>query len=880
MFEEGSRLNEASPQVQNFEKDIRDRKSNYDNLEQVAAAIREGLEHYGMTFSEQMVADLDEAVQRVRATEQDVVILRKNSIIADREKWYEGPRGNDRHWPALHAYLLNTKGWAEETIQSLNDASNEVVSLLDNPAKEQFRCRGLVVGYVQSGKTANMTAVMAKAVDAGYNLIIVLGGVTNKLRKQTQDRFAKDVVGRHRHLWELYTTSDETGDFSHPANGAFTMPHEGHAQLIVMKKEVSRLRALRKTITKTPRIVMNRLKVLLIDDECDQASVNSSRGDFDMTRINEAIRHILAELPAVSYIGYTATPFANVFIDPFPFNQEELDDLYPADFITALEKPIGYFGAAELFGSDSAEDEYDDRDMVRLLDEGDPDLIRPTRNDEKESFRPVMTESLENAIMWFLASCAIRRSRGDQDKHMTMLVHSSQFVAQHDYMSDLIRSWVEQYGPEIASGIGDTAARFDELFHYEAERTAPAGEDRIPESLKTVRIHLPDVLEALTFPVENGRSNRRLDYENEPVTCIVVGGTVLARGLTLEGLSVSYFLRTSKQYDTLLQMGRWFGYRPGYEDLPRLWTTRDLIANFRALARIEEEIREDIAEYTRTLSPMQFAVKVRAIPGMAITSAAKMKHVHRTSMSYDGQHVQTIRFDHRKADILRGNWRAAANLADACMQEAARRSDEKNHILFRQVPFEVIRNFFVATEICTEHMDLKKPHLLGYLDEMGEALGPWNVAVMQPRSDTESKRDLGDLGRVRTIRRSRLEASPDHYADVKALMSKRDILVDAEPVRIAEFDGKEDWSNFKNLRPKVPLLLLYPIDAESPPKGSSKTRVALDAFEDVMGFGVVFPGQKDRSGGFFAVELDAPATDQFEDDQLEEIGEPRESEDD
>ncbi|RYH01105.1 endonuclease [Salipiger sp. IMCC34102] len=873
-------MTNASPQVLKFEKEIRDRKSNYDNLEQVAAAVRENLESWGMSFTEQMISDLDEAVQRVRATEQDVVILRKNSIIADREKWYDGPRGNDRHWPALHAYLLNTKGWAEETIRSLDEASNEVVSLLDNPAKDQFRCRGLVVGYVQSGKTANMTAVIAKAVDAGYNLIIVLGGVTNKLRKQTQDRFAKDVVGRHRHLWELYTTSDENGDFSHPANGAFTMPHEGHAQLIVMKKEVSRLRALRKTIRKTPKIVMDKLKVLLIDDECDQASVNSSRGDFDMTRINEAIRQVLAELPAVSYVGYTATPFANVFIDPFPFNQEDLDDLYPADFITALEKPIGYFGAAEVFGSDSAEEEDDGRDMVRLLAKEDPDLIRPTRNDEKESFRPIMTASLENAIMWFLASCAIRRSRGHQDKHMSMLVHSSQYVAQHDYMSDLIRNWIETHGPDIVSGSGETGARFDALFLDEVERTAPPGADRIPESLETVRDYLPDVLAALTFPVENGKSDRRLDYENGPVTCIVVGGTVLARGLTLEGLTVSYFLRTSKQYDTLLQMGRWFGYRPGYDDLPRLWTTADLIANFRALARIEEEIRDDIAEYnTRNLTPMQFAVKVRSIPGMAITSAAKMKHVHRTSMSYDGQHVQTIRFDHRKADILRGNWRAAANLVDACAEVAATRADEGSHVLFRQVPFEAIRSFIVATDICNEHMDLKKPHLLGYLDEMGETFGPWNVAVMQPRSDTSSTRELGELGQVRTIRRSRLEASPDHYADIKALMSKRDILVDAEPERIAEFDGKEDWTNLKSLRPKVPLLLLYPIDGKSPPKGPTKTRVPLDAVEDVMGFGIVFPGQKDRSGGYFAVELDAPAADQFEEDELEEIGEPREPQD-
>ncbi|MCE8471380.1 endonuclease, partial [Rhodovulum sulfidophilum] len=274
----------------------------------------------------------------------------------------------------MHEYL-KTKGWEPDTVRSLDDASSEVVSLLGNPNEETFACRGLVVGYVQSGKTANMTAVMAKAVDAGYNLAIVLGGVTNKLRQQTQDRFERDVL-RYRSRWQLYTTSDR--DFVQPANGGFTMPAEGHAQLVVMKKEGSRLKQLRRTIDRTPAAIMRKLKVLLIDDECDQASVNSSRGEFDMTRINEEIRRVLKALPAVSYVGYTATPFANVFINPYPHGVgEDLDDLYPRDFITALERPSGYFGAHEVFGSDSDDDDSRERDMIRILSEDEPDQLRP-----------------------------------------------------------------------------------------------------------------------------------------------------------------------------------------------------------------------------------------------------------------------------------------------------------------------------------------------------------------------------------------------------------------------------------------------------------------------------------------------------------------------
>lgn len=318
-----------SPQVEIFATHLRQRRANYGTLEEAAAAMRrETIQMWG-AIAPEMEANLLVAMEVVRSELQDVEILRRHSIVDAPEDWYHGPGKNSHHWSALHEYL-KTKGWNPDTIGSLDRASTEVVSLLGNPAKDKFASRGLVVGYVQSGKTANMTAVMAKAVDAGYNMIIVLGGVTNKLRKQTQERFEKDVL-RHRTLWQLYTTSEPNGDFVQPANGGFVLPADGHAQLIVMKKEGSRLKQLRRTIARTPAVVLRKLKVLLIDDECDQASVNSARGEFDMTRINEEIRRALAELPAVTYVGYTATPFANVFINPYPYgNEDELDDLYPA----------------------------------------------------------------------------------------------------------------------------------------------------------------------------------------------------------------------------------------------------------------------------------------------------------------------------------------------------------------------------------------------------------------------------------------------------------------------------------------------------------------------------------------------------------------------
>jgi len=409
-----------NPQIETFIRQIRDKLPTYDTPEQAAEAVRTDIESLGMIFSTDMIENLSKALHCIQASFENVEILRRNSLIKKNDKWYNGPSHKDIHWPALKSYLSEMKHWDDETIASIDQSSSEVLSLLANPKTETFRHRGLVVGYVQSGKTANMTAVIAKAVDAGYNLIVLLGGMTNKLRTQTQGRVENDIVNRHRHLWQLYTTSEEGGDYTYPPNRSFTMPIPGYAQLVVMKKVASRLETFRKTIVddkgkpKTPLTILRKLKVLIIDDECDQASVNSSSSDYDITRINEEIRKIIRSLPAVSYVGYTATPFANVFIDPYSHGKDALDDLYPEDFITALPRSKGYFGAREVFGFDpnKADEETVEeagRNMIRNVPEETLDLLRPARRGDKDEFYPQLTKELESSILWFLITCAIRR---------------------------------------------------------------------------------------------------------------------------------------------------------------------------------------------------------------------------------------------------------------------------------------------------------------------------------------------------------------------------------------------------------------------------------------------------------------------------------------
>ncbi|MEQ1513114.1 MAG: Z1 domain-containing protein [Lysobacteraceae bacterium] len=866
-----------NPQVEQFVREIKQRLPSHGSPESAASDLRRFIESILGAMSTEMQSHLSEALSIVQSTLQKVEILRRNSLTKTRDDWYAGPMATDQHWPALQGYLQNAKNWDHESIGAIDDSSSEVVSLLANPKLDQFRCRGLVVGYVQSGKTANMTAVIAKAVDAGYNLIVLLGGVTNKLRAQTQRRLLSDIVERHRHLWQLYTTVDDAGDFSKPANRQFTMPVPGRAQMVVMKKETSRLDAFLETVEKTPTNVLRSLKTLIIDDECDQASVNASSKEYDMTRTNEAIRKIIRALPAVSYVGYTATPFANVFIDPFPHNKDELDDLYPEDFITDLPRPKDYFGAREVFGFDPDNADEDEgasagRDMIRIIPPEEIAKIRPASTKDRTAFTPQITPELERALLWFLITCAVRRRRGQAASHMTMLVHTSPYVNQHTRMSEAIRAWLGQRADDITSAKGDI---WDLLKKVWSAETGRVPLERDEEKGLTPEILLPwlkETLGKLEVAVENGESVERLNYTEDAKTYIVVGGSVLARGLTLEGLAVSFFLRTSQQYDTLLQMGRWFGFRHGYADLPRLWATRDLVSNFRALARIEEEIREDVALYRkRKATPLDFAVKVREIPGLAITSAAKMRHAYRTSISFEGKHVQTIRFDHRKDGVVSDNWSAAGRLIDDAKIAKGTTYDPRRG-LFTAVPLAIVRKFLREFQICDQHLDLKQDMLLNYLDKAAGGLASWNVAIVGPDKEPASSRELGFLGTVSTNLRSKLAESGE-CADIKALMSKRDILIDADDTSVK---AGENWTDLKAKRPAVPLLLLYPIEAESrPKKGTSRdgrpTRAALDAVGDLIGFGIVFPGSLDRSGGYYSVELDIPTPEQLEDD--EDLGE-------
>jgi len=865
--------------VRNFVTQISDEWRRQDRGEEGLQAAVDHLRSYLNAVSEgladQHELEIQRALELIREADEEIEILTPNSIRLRRPDWYFGPRVIDFHWPNLLSYLSNVKKWPDADITSIDHSSTEVVSLLENPrdnSNTNFRCKGLVVGHVQSGKTANMTAVIAKAVDAGYNVIIVLAGLTNKLRKQTQDRLFNDLIGENNSRWHILSPLQEDADLRAPAHGGF-IDHDGaRAQLAVIKKNVSPLRQLQRTIEDTPPPTLRRLRVLLIDDECDQASVNSANGERDMTVINRRIREILASLPAVSYVGYTGTPFANVLINPYSHGQDRLDDLYPESFITALPTPPSYFGAERLFGIPALDPENptadeDGLNVIRDVSEEDASLLQPARAADRYDFVPQIPESLQHAILYFLMSCAERHLRGQDSKHMSMLVHTSAYVALHNSTASAIQTWIGHHladATHVSPAIRETMREI-----WERESNALGPNDSRQHAFDRVFSELPTVMQRLTIPVENGSSDDRIDYEEPPKTYIVVGGSILARGLTLEGLTVSYFLRSSLQYDTLLQMGRWFGYRPGYEDLPRIWTTEDLASRFRSLARIELEVRNEIAQYLdRDLTPSDFAVRIRQIPGMHITARNKMRAARNCAVSFWGAHKQTIRFSSNNELLLRENWEAAAKLiTDADIGGQADHYEGRR--LWRGVPVASIRSFLELYELDDSvDSDLNRGMLIPFITSDDERLARWNVGIIENQNGETSEQELGAAGSVRLIRRSKLQGT-SNVADIKGLMSKQDITYDCAPG-----DPDANWEDLKNHRRhdigQVPLLLIYPINRNSPPGPRSRSRENLNAVFDVIGVGLVFPGVIEESGTFVQVTLTGLSVEEINEiDELE-----------
>jgi len=843
-------------------------------------------EDYGPAWRDAAEEAIKEHKEQISGIERLGVGKRLRGKI--HEQWYTGPKDDANFWPAYVKHLESKgEGW-EKAIPSIDESSTNVVAMLPNPGATKFSGRGLVLGYVQSGKTANMTGVLSKAADSNYRFIIILAGMTDKLRNQTQKRFISDLISYDEDgIWQEHTAPDH--DFVEQTMPGFVFG-DHYRHIMVVKKNTHVLKRLLKKLKNTNESERKNCPVLIIDDECDQASVNSSGYQKKMTAINKHIREIIDILPRVTYLGYTATPFANLLIDP-SVDPDNPEDLYPRDFIYTLPKPDDYFGAERIFGRDmlDADDEPlsdESLDILRSIPEDEWDFLRPKNAAARASFQFEVTESLQDAIDYYLLATCVRNIRGDRCQHSSMLIHTTMLVIPQDQIAAGIRNHLDV----IKADIGRAKTRLKKCWGRESQRVESSAFGLKELDFDELWQEFKETIESTEVAVENGESTSRVNYDDNKgfgKRYIVVGGNVLARGLTIEGLVVSFFLRTSAQYCTLMQMGRWFGYRHNFEDLPRIWMTDEMRSNFLDLATVEAEIRYEIEVYEKSeLTPLDCAVKIRKLPGLAITAKNKMMAAQRCQLSLNGAHRQTRRFYDKNKDILLANWNAGAKLFDDVINgEGLKLQKKKTGRLLSGVPVKYIEKFLAEYRIHDKHPDLvetkgKKTvnHLLEHIKQQNEKDGShsiWNLAVVEPGKGEQSELPLGRLGEVKMVNRSCFQRLDNGDVDIKALMSKSDLKIDLpDGIKVTP-----DWSAIKTERmahaeSSRPLLLLYAIDRNSTPQNTSgkkkSSRTKLDAVMDVLGVGILFPGVDDKSDTVYYVKVDVEEDTEYEENAWEE----------
>ncbi|MGW5861939.1 Z1 domain-containing protein [Streptomyces sp. NPDC055239] len=815
----------------------------------------------------------EEQIQRIREFHEQQLLSIKEmeeprvAVNGNRETWYTGPRDNDRAWPAIQRELEKS-GWDPGAIEDLDAASTRVVSLLNHPKEPEFSTRGLVVGYVQSGKTTNFTSVMAKAADRGYKLFIVLAGIHNGLRRQTQARLAQQLVESNPTGWSQLTGLDR--DFVPTENAAsfFGGSNRTHV-LCVVKKNATVLRKFARWLESASEY-LQQAPALVIDDEADQASVATAS-------INPLILRILDTLPKAAYVGYTATPFANVLIDP------AAKDLYPSDFIVNLPQPAEHFGTEVLFGryaldGEDPEDVDDGYDMIRRVPGEDVPLVTPATRADADGFTPEITDTLEDAIQYFWLTTAARRARGSGNRHATMLIHTSMRIQVHNSFREPLKKLRAHTLDHLNDP--DLLRRLRNLWDDETARVPAEDfrETKVP--FETLLKELPSVIGDCRIIMDNSDSEDTLDYDNGPVVAIAVGGNKFSRGLTLEGLAVTYFVRAASAYDTLLQMGRWFGFRHGYADLPRVWMTDELHSSFRHLATVEADMRRDIDVYLHeNETPQTFAVRLRTHPVLRVTAAAKMQSAIRASAAYGGRRIQT-RYFHTASDWLIDNQAAARDLVRRAVTEAVTqdsRPEDGRHVL-HGVPHTDVLGFLSRYRFHESSQECDAELISAYIQRRVQrgSLLRWNVAIIGNRAgNTDTDFAFAPdvtVGRITRARIRNLKGEAD-FADIKTLMSRADATVDLVDVP----RGLEEDEIKRERREQLPdtgLLVLYPIDKDScPSERRKKFREPLSAEDHVIGVGLVFPEPKQDSevrwdGSYISADLSGIRLEDNDDEDL------------
>lgn len=885
----------------------------------IAEAVNTAVSKYGF-----LVSDVDD-LRRFLYAEITVYCEPTVAIIADKYKnsdWWSKRRA-DYSFPREYSeryydYMCNKPSWSINAINEIDRSTDKTMNAIVDPqiGAEDERI-GMIFGYVQSGKTAHYISLINKAYDAGYKIIIVLTGMHDSLRSQTQSRIDEEVLGYETSIeyflngeWEKnaigvgigfqnqihtlpmlqsLTTRDQKGDFSKSTLGVkMTNPF-----IIVTKKNAIVLRNILKFFNNSPfaetengkKYIPVDFPALIIDDEADQASVNtkavrekdgSFKKDYDPSTINGLIRKLLRVFKTRSYVGYTATPYANIFIDPQTPDTEYGSDLYPRDFIFRAPRSDMYVGAREFFGLAWAED-APTMPLFIPIEKGASYLGKGTKVDDPVGPIP---EDLKLAIRCFYISTALRNLRGQVNQPNSMLVHVVRYVGQQN----IIKRKVSDYRDELSSFIRYNDSEICEEFqriwttdyvpiHFKLQNnfprymdgyTMPEWQDVWNEICRIVQNN-----EIVVYAV-NGRSMDALIYKNhqgKPFNVIVIGGDKLSRGLTLEGLTVSYFTRSSSTYDTLMQMGRWFGFRPKYLDACRLFTTKDLFANFSHISMATEDLASQF-DYMDEVSqtPKDFGLRVATHPTLLITSRNKLRTGVEMKSDFSCKLSQTRVFD-VDGETYDHNFEAVESLlkaiGDPLSKEDFKKHFQKNnpgdHFFWVNISGYHVASFFEAYQTSKSATRANSKYMAEYVREMMKVGGvtAWTVCLMNFKRDDKPPFSIAGFDAVGAGIFRAVDRGVQNQGDTVSIHTMTseghefydftDDQIKRKDTREAELkaQNKNDKRRSEILRSEIRdqkqgFLLLYPI-AEAgdltEKKGDHKTP---------FGFAAVFPDRKGK----------------------------------
>ncbi|MXX69850.1 MAG: endonuclease [Gemmatimonadales bacterium] len=710
----------------------------------------------------------------------------------------------DRERPTIDPYywtryrdLLRDKGFPRQVLAELDRDTDRIVGFLENPKKPGvWDRRGMVIGHVQSGKTANYIGVANKAADAGYRVIIIIAGIQNKLRDQTQRRVDEGLIGfdtaagiqstgrpplgvggyDRRRQPISFTTATRDFNRAFAESLSVRLQDLGEPVVLVIKKNPHTLRNLIDWLqTHNARIGTDTIAepMLLLDDEADNASINIDQRMDEISTINGLLRRLLTLFERSCYVGYTATPFANIFIDPDDEDDMVGDDLFPRDFIVCLNAPSNYYGPERVFGDSGST-------VVRDVDDH-RDLLPMSHS--KEHVVTELPGSLLDAIRLFLVARAIRLVRGQRGAHNSMLVNASRFVAVQRQIRNEIHDRVRQIesscrinaGRPVEAALQDPELAalhrvFRELYEGAVDQEWEVVQRQLYESVSPVRV--------MEINMRSADALNYDDYSDVGLNVIAVGGMSLSRGLTLEGLTVSYVLRRSLMYDTLFQMGRWFGYRDGYEDLCRVWLPQEAQGWYEHIAESNDELREELVRMERIdATPRDFGLKVRSHPdALMVTARNKLgsSRIHKVRIGLGSQFVETTIL-HRDSQSLDVNRQAATGLVDRLKERGLAPqlgTEEGGGRLVRNVPVQLVDRFLAVFKNHPGSFMTEPEPVRRYIADRPAELSHWDVLFAGVKRET-SKSLITELLGFRLVCQRREDGRPEDESMVMVTKKQR-----------------------------------------------------------------------------------------------------------